>query len=446
MATDPIVDKLQALALADSHAYDLVKSLVDEVGPRMSGSPGDKAAVAWGLRTMKEIGLTNVRAEKVMVPHWERGVERGRIVAPVAQTLMLTALGGSVPTPAKGLEAEVVMVDSLDALKKLDDAQVKGKIVFFATHMERSHTGHDYARVGPVRAEGAMAASKKGAVAMVLRSVGTDHDRFPHTGAFKHDKAVPEIPAAALSVPDADMLERLVASGKPVRVSLSLESKTFPDAESANVVGEITGREKPDEIVLMGAHLDSWDAGVGALDDGAGCGAILDAARLILSLPSRPRRTIRVVLFANEENGLRGAKQYAADHAAEVPKHQLAFELDLGSGRVHTTRLLRGDDSSAAYTRITELLAPLGIAFATEPAMGGADTIPLRALGVPIADLHQDASKYFDIHHTANDTLAQVSKTDLAQVVAAATTLAWASAEAPETFGRVPQEKRERKR
>lgn len=447
VASDPTVEKLQARALGDSHAYDLVRSLVDEVGPRMSGSPGDKAAVAWGLRTMKELGLTNVRAEKVMVPHWERGAERGRIVSPVVQTLTLTALGGSVPTPGKkGIEADVVMVDSLDALAKLDETLVKGKIVFFSAHMQRSHTGQDYARVGPMRAEGAIAAAKKGAVAMVLRSVGTDHDRFPHTGAFKHDKNVPEIPAAALSIPDADMLERLVSSGKTVRISVTLESKTFPDAESANVVGEIIGREKPDEIVLMGAHLDSWDAGVGALDDGAGCGAILDASRLILGLPERPRRTIRVVLFANEENGLRGAKQYAVDHAAEVPKHQLAFELDLGSGRVHTTRFLRGDDSQSSYTRMAELLVPLGITFEAAPAFGGADTIPLRALGVPLADLHQDASTYFDIHHTANDTLAQVSKTDLAQVVAAATTVAWFAAETTDTFERVPEGKRERKR
>jgi carboxypeptidase Q len=444
--TDPIVDKLQSLARSESRAYDLVRSLVDEAGSRLSGSPGDKAAVIWGVRTMKELGLQNVRAEKVMVPHWERGAESGRIVSPAVHNLVLTALGGSVATKGKGIEADVVMADSLDALKKLDDAQVKGKIVFFSTHMERTHTGRDYGRVAPMRAEGAIAAAKKGAVAVVIRSVGTDHDRLPHTGGMKYEKGVPEIPAAALAVPDAELLERLVMSGKTVRLAMSLGAKTFPDAESANIVGEVVGREKPDEIVLLGAHLDSWDAGVGALDDGAGCAAVIEAARILTTLPTRPRRTVRVVLFANEENGLRGAKKYAVDHAAEVDKHQLALEVDLGSGRVHTVRFLGADGSSATFARIAGLLTPLGVAFEGEPARGGADTSPLLPLGVPIADLHQDATTYFDIHHTANDTLAQVSKSDLDQVVAAVVTVAWVAADSTDSFARVPADRRERKK
>lgn len=444
-STDPTVDKLQSLARSESRAYDLVRSLVDEAGSRLSGSPGDKAAVIWGVRTMKELGLQNVRAEKVMVPHWERGAESGRIVAPAAHNLVLTALGGSVGTKGKGIEADVIMADSMDAFKKLDDTQVKGKIVFFSTHMERTHTGRDYGRVAPMRSEGAIAAAKKGAVAIVIRSVGTDHDRLPHTGAMKYEKGVPEIPAAALAVPDAELLERLVSSGKTVRLAMSLGAKSFPDAESANIVGEVVGREKPEEIVLLGAHLDSWDAGVGALDDGAGCAAVIEAARILSTMPTRPRRTVRVVLFANEENGLRGAKKYAVDHAAEVDKHQLALEIDLGSGRVHTVRFSGADGSSATFLRAAGLLAPLGIAFEAEPARGGADTSPLVPLGVPIADLHQDATKYFDIHHTANDTLAQVSKEDLDQVVAAVATLAWVAADTTDSFARVPEERRKRK-
>lgn len=444
--SDPNVDKLQSLAKTESRAYDLVKSLVDEVGPRLSGSPGDKLAVAWGVRTMKELGLQNVRAEKVMVPHWERGAESGRIVSPTAHSLVLTALGGSVATKGKGIEADVVMVDSLPALQKLEDAQVKGKIVFFSAHMERSMTGRDYGRVAPMRAEGAIAAAKKGAVAMVIRSVGTDHHRLAHTGALKYEKGVPEIPAAALSIPDAEMVERLVQSGKTVRLAMSLGAKKFPDAESANVVGEVLGREKPEEIVLIGAHLDSWDAGVGALDDGTGCAAVLEAGRLMLKLPNRPRRTVRVVLFANEENGLMGAKTYAKDHAAEVNKHQLALEVDLGSGRAHTVRFLRGDDAPTNYTRIADFLGPIGVKFEDDPAYGGADTIPLRLLGVPIVDLHQDATTYFDIHHTANDTLDQVSKPDLDQVVGAVATVAWAAADASDFFARVPEARRERKK
>lgn len=446
LVADPIVDKLQALARSDSRSYDLVRSLVDEAGPRLSGSPGDKLAVAWAQRTMKELGLQNVRAEKVMVPHWERGAESGRIVAPTTHKLALTALGGSVPTKGKGIEAEVVMFDSLDALQKSDETRVKSKIVFLSTHMQRSQTGSDYGRVGPIRGDGAIAAAKKGAIAVVIRSVGTDHERLPHTGAFKYEKGVPEIPAAALAVPDAELLERLVTSGKTVRLALSLESKKYPDAESANVVGEVPGREKPEEIVLIGAHLDSWDAGVGALDDGAGCAAVIEAARLLTKLPTRPRRTVRVVLFANEENGLRGAKQYAADHAAEVNAHQLALEIDLGADRVHTLRFLRADDASPTYSRIAELLVPLGITFDAEAGYGGADMIPLRALGVPIADLHQDATHYFDVHHTANDTLDQVSKENLEQVVAAVVTTAWTAAESTDFFARVPADRRERKK
>jgi Zn-dependent M28 family amino/carboxypeptidase len=358
----------------------------------------------------------------------------------------LTALGGSVATPGKGIEADVVMADSMEAFQKLDEAQVKGKIVFFSTHMEPMKTGRDYGRVAPMRAEGAIAAAKKGAVAIVIRSVGTDHNRLPHTGAMRYEKGVPEIPAAAISVPDAEILERLVTSGKTVRLAMSLGAKNFPDSESANIVGEVTGREKPDEIVLIGAHLDSWDPGVGALDDGAGCAVVLDAARILMTLPTRPRRTVRVVLFANEENGLRGAKQYAIDHATEVDKHHLALEIDMGSGRVHTVRFLGGPPSSATFAQIAGLTVPLGIAFDAEPAHGGADTSPLLALGVPIVDLHQDATKYFDFHHTANDTLAQVSKTDLEQVVGAVATVVWAAAETTDLFARVPEGQRGRKR
>ncbi|TKC96349.1 M20/M25/M40 family metallo-hydrolase [Polyangium fumosum] len=441
---DPNVDKLQSAAQTDSRAYDMVRSLVDEVGPRLAGSLGDKAAVAWALRTLKDKGLENVRAEKVMVPHWERGQESGRLVAPYAHTLAITALGGSVGTPPKGLEGEIVMVESLDAMAAMDEAKVKGKIVFFSAPMTRTSDGSGYGKVAGIRHRGAVAAAKKGAIGVLLRSIGTDHDRLPHTGAMGYEKDVPKIPAAALAVPDAELLARLVGQGKPVRVSFSLGAKLLPDAESANVIGEVKGREKPDEIVLLGAHLDAWDLGQGAIDDGAGCAAVVEAARLVLGLGTRPRRTIRVVLFANEENGLRGAVAYAKDHAAELDKHQLALEIDLGSGRVHTTRFLVADASRPVAERIASLVSPLGIQYDKAPARGGADLIPLHAAAVPIVDLHQDATNYFDVHHTANDTLDKVTKEDLDQVVGAVATVAWAAAEAPETFARVPEELRKR--
>ncbi|MDI1450413.1 M20/M25/M40 family metallo-hydrolase [Polyangium sp. 6x1] len=441
---DPNVDKLQMAAQVDSHAYDMVRSLVDEVGPRLAGSLGDKAAIAWALRTMKEKGLENVRAEKVMVPHWERGAESGRIVAPYAHSLAIAALGGSIGTPPKGLEGEIVLVESLDAMAAMDEAKVKGKIVFFSAPMTRTKDGSGYGKVAGVRYRGAIAAAKKGAIGVLLRSIGTDHDRLPHTGGMTYDKDVPKIPAAAISVPDAELLARLVGQGKPVRVSFSLGAKLLPDAESANVIGEVKGREKPDEIVLIGAHLDAWDLGQGAIDDGAGCAAVVEAARLVLRLDARPRRTIRVVLFANEENGLRGAVAYAKDHAAELDKHQLALEIDLGAGRAHTTRFLVADASRPLAERIASLVSPLGIQYDKDPAHGGADLIPLHAAAVPIVDLHQDATNYFDVHHTANDTLDKVTKEDLDQVVGAVATVAWAAADAPETFARVPEELRKR--
>jgi len=428
-------------------AYETVRSLVDEVGPRLAGSPGDKAAVAWGQRTLKEKGFANVRAEKVLVPHWERGAESGRIVSPFPHTLAITALGGSVPTPkGKALEAEVFMVDSLEALEKTDEAKVKGKIVFFSTVMNRTKDGSGYGKAAPVRGRGAVLAAKKGAVGVVVRSVGTDRNRLPHTGALSYEKDVPKIPAAAISVPDAETLERIVSSGKTVRLSMSLASQELKEEESANVIGEVLGRDKPDEIVLLGAHLDSWDLGQGAIDDGAGCAAVIEAARLLLALPEKPRRTVRVVLFANEENGLRGATAYVKEHEAEVAKHHLALEMDLGAGRVHTARFLTGEEDKPAVEKIGKTLVGLGIDYQPEPAWGGSDTSPLRSLGVPLADLHQDASRYFDVHHTANDTLDQVVKEELDQAVVAIAMVAWSAAEAPELYRRVPEDKRKRNR
>jgi hypothetical protein len=438
-------DKLRDAALKSSRAFDHVQSLTDEVGPRLAGSPGDKAAVAWAVATMKALGLKNVRAEKVMVPHWERGEESGQIVAPSPQALALTALGGSVGTPAGGLEAEVVMVESLDALEKLDASAVKGKIVFFSTPTERTKDGSGYGKAGAVRGRGPIAAAKKGAAGVLIRSIGTDHDRMPHTGATRTDPQVPAIPSAALSVPDAEMLERLVRGGKTVRVRMSLGAHTLPDAESANVVGEVPGREKPGEIVLLGAHLDSWDLGRGAVDDGAGCAAVLEAGRQIAALSVKPRRTVRVVLFANEENGLRGAEEYAKAHAAELGKHVLALEMDLGAGKVYGANFMGAPEAAPVFEGIARLLSPLGIEADKGDAHNGADLIPLREAGVPFAELSQDASHYFDVHHTANDTLDQVVKEELDQAAAAVTTLAYAAAEAKDGFGRIPEEKRKRK-
>lgn len=433
---------LRQTTLETSRAFDVVRSLSDEVGPRLSGSPGSKAAVAWGLRTLSDAGLTRVHAEKVMVPHWERGEESGEIVSPFPHVVNLTALGGSVGTPAKGLEAEVIEVDALDAVDKLDPAIVKGKIVFFYVKMERARDGSGYGRAVGVRGVGASRAAKLGAAGVVIRSIGTDNSRLPHTGAMRYDEKLPKIPAAALSVVDAEMLHRIVALGKPVRFRMSLGAKSFPEAEGANVVGDVEGSEIPSEIVLLGAHLDSWDLGQGALDDGAGCGIIIEAARQIGRLPKKPRRTVRVVLYANEENGLAGGRAYAKEHEAELPTHVLAMEADFGAGRVYEAHFLGDEARRPQFSALIDLVKAIGVEPSPASAYGGADLGPLMTAGVPVMDLRQDGSLYFDVHHTANDTMEQVHKDDIDQAAAAFAAVAYGAADGAGDFGRIPEDKR----
>jgi hypothetical protein len=430
--------KLGEAVLASSRAFETVQSLTDEAGPRLSGSPAGKVAVAWALDTMRAAGLVKVHAEPCAVPHWERGDERGEIVVPSLQPLALTALGGSVGTPAESLEADVVEAPSLEGVDALGPSAA-GKIVFIDVHMERSRDGSGYGRAVGARSQGAVRAAKVGAVAVLVRSIGTDGSRAPHTGGMRYDDGVAKIPAAALAIPDADVLHRLLSRGRRVRVRLALGARSLPDAEGANVVGDVEGSATPRDVVLLGAHLDSWDLGRGAIDDGAGCAIVMEAARQIAALPQRPRRTVRVVLFANEENGLRGARAYAAAHAAELGDHAVAIEADLGAGRVYETRFLGGPEGAPAFHAVAAAVAPLGVAASDERAHGGSDLIPLRAAGVPILDLRQDATSYFDFHHTANDTMERISKADIDQAAAAFASAAYAAADAPERFGRVPE-------
>jgi hypothetical protein len=428
---------LQRDELSSSHAYAIVRSLCDEVGPRLAGSPGDRAAVAWALRTMQGMGLSNPRAEKVRVTHWERGEGRAEIVGPVRQPLAVAALGGSVGTPGRGTEGDVVEAASIAELQKLPPEQVRGKIVFLDPVTRRARDGAGYGETVLNRHHGAREAAKLGAVALLLRSIGTDHDRLPHTGAKAKDDR--EIPAAALSVPDAELLHQVLADRKAARVRLVLGAHTLPDADSANVVGEVTGRERPGEIVLIGAHLDSWDLGTGAVDDGAGVAIALETARLLAARPQKPRRTVRVVLFANEEHGLNGAREYARAHAAEVPAHVVATEADLGADAVYAVRW-RGDPAARErFVDLARMLAPLGVERQDETGHGGADVSPLLELGVPILDLRQDATRYFDLHHTANDTVDKIDPGVLAQATAAFATAVWAAAEMDGDFGRVPE-------
>jgi hypothetical protein len=429
-------------ALRGTGAYEIVRSLTVEVGPRPAGSEGDRRAVAWGLRTLRELGFANVRAEAVKVPHWEPGLSAGEITAPWPQPVVLLPLGGSVATPTEGIEAEVFAVPSLQDLEKADPEKVRGKIVFINKRMERKRDGSGYGAAVSGRGRGAIAAGKLGAVALLLRSVGTDDNRTPHTGAMRYEDGGPRIPAAALANPDADLLEAQIAGhpkDKPVRFRLVLGSRSLPEVESANVIGEIPGREKPEEVVLLACHLDSWFPGTGALDDGAGCAIVMEAARRIGALPQKPRRTIRVVLYANEEFGLSGARAYAEKHAAELPKHVLAGESDFGSGRIWQISSRVAPETLPAFDEIAKLLLPLGVERGDNETSGGADLSPMAPARVPLLGLNQDGTTYFDYHHTANDTLDKVDAKDLDQNVAAWAAVAYAAAEMAGDFGRAPE-------
>lgn len=435
---------LREKAFSGSRAAEWVQGLTDQAGPRLAGSPGDKAAVAWALATMKAQGFSNVRAEKVSVKVWQRGIETGEVTAPYPQKLALVALGGSVATLEGGLEAEVLEVDSFEALEAKGES-VRGKIVFFNKRAERSSDGSGYGRAVVFRGSGPSRAAKLGAAGVLIRSVGTGSNRLPHTGQTRYDPAVPKIPAAALSNPDADLLERLGKLGKPVRLRFTLTCRELPDAESANVIGEIRGRGRPEEIVLLGAHLDSWDLGTGAIDDAAGCGIVLEAARLIGELPRKPLRTIRVVLFANEENGLAGGNAYAKDHAAELPRHAAALEADSGTGRPVGLSWSAGPSAEAALKEIAALLEPIGAGGLREGG-GGADIGPLRSAGVPLFGLRQDSSRYFDYHHTANDTFDKIEPESLDRAAAAVAVFAYCAAEIPTPFEKIPPDQREPRR
>jgi Zn-dependent M28 family amino/carboxypeptidase len=425
-------------------AAEIARNLSDRVGPRPAGSEGAGAARRWAVAELGRLGLRNVREEPLMEPHWVRGASAAEIVEPVRQRLVIAALGGSGGTPAEGLEGEVLAAENVAALEALaakDPSIARGRIVFFTERMSRSRDGSGYSRAVAIRWGGAEAARKLGAAAVLIRSVGTSSTRLPHTGIMSVPSGVPALPAAALSGPDADLLERIVATER-ARVHLVLGCRTEPDVAGANVVGEIPGSSAPEEVVLIGAHLDSWDLGTGALDDAAGVGIVCEAARAIAALPRRPRRTIRVVLFADEESGGRGAAAYAAAHRAELDRHVAAFEMDFGTDRVYRVAASGGPEADGVLGAAAGLLSPLGIAAGGHDANGGSDVGGLRAFGVPLFDLDQDGSRYFDFHHSADDTADKLDGANLAQATAATAALAWLIADEPGTPGRIPPEKR----
>jgi hypothetical protein len=435
---------LVASAKATDGAYETIRGLLEAAGPRLAGSPGDALAVAWAKRALEARGFANVHAEPVMAPHWERGAESGELLLPIPLRLSLCALGGSVGTAPGGVEADVVEATSLDGVDALGE-RAKGTIVFIWQVMERGPSGAGYGATVPIRSDGASRAAKVGAAAVVIRSVGTSDARFPHTGMMVYADGVAKIPAAALAIPDADLLHSYLSRGTRVRLKMALGARTLLDAATANVVGEIRGREKPEEIVVVGGHLDSWDLGTGAVDDGAGCGISIEAARLVGTLAKRPRRTIRVVLFANEENGLAGGRAYAKAHEAELPRHVAAVEADAGSGRAHGFGWTAGPSAAPLMAELGAFLAPSGLGEAAKGG-GGADIGPMRAAGVPMFSPSQDVARYFDLHHTADDTFDKIDREELNTNVAAVAALLYTLAESEAPVERIPEAERGRRR
>jgi hypothetical protein len=427
-------------ALHDDTAYRIVSSLTTEVGPRLAGSDADLHAREWAVAKFKALGFDKVYTEPVTFPLWQRRSESGAIVAPFPQPLVLTALGYSPGTPKGGLTAAVVKFDSLDALKAADPATVKGKIVYVDYRMHREKDGHDYGTGSAVRTAGPPLAAAKGAAGYLLRSAGTDaHQRIAHTGVTGFHEGGSSIPAAALSNPDADQLERVLAYGKPVTVRLDLDCGIVGQYTGANVIGEITGRKYPDQVVAIGGHLDSWDPGTGAIDDGAGVAIAMAAAKLIHDLPQRPDRTIRVIAFANEEMGLWGGRAYAEKHAGEVAKFQLGTESDFGAGPIWRMSASVKPSASAAIKQIASVLAPIGVAYdARLPGGGGSDLSQMHGKGMAALALTQDGTHYFDWHHTANDTLDKIDPQELAQNVAVYAVFSYMAAQADGDFGSAP--------
>jgi Zn-dependent M28 family amino/carboxypeptidase len=432
--------QLRERALKDDTAWEFIEGLTTEVGQRLAGSENDAKARDWVIAKFKALGFEKVWTEPVTYPKWVRRGEHARMTAPYAQPLAVLALGNSPGTPPGGITAEVVAFESLDALKAANPESVRGKIVYIGPRMHARKDGGDYGKVGsPVRTKGPSMAAEKGAAAFLLRSAGTDGNRLPHTGVTNFDPGVTPIPAAALSSPDADLIEHVLERGKPATIELVLDCGIEGDYTGANVIAEMRGRTMPDEYFIMGGHLDSWDPGTGAIDDGAGIAIAVGAAHTIAQLPQRPKRSLRVVAFANEEAGLFGGKAYAAAHAKEIARAVLGSESDGGADRIWKLTASVKPSARDAIAQIAAAVAPLGVEYnATEPGRAGSDLSAVHEVGMAGLSLHQDATRYFDWHHSANDTLDKIDPEQLRQNVAVYAVAAYLAAEADGDFGSAP--------
>ncbi len=427
------LERVRQAALASDYAYRQVAHLANNIGPRLSGSPQAQHAVEYVAAELRKLGL-DVRLEKVLVPHWVRGIETGALVeypgqAPgTTQMVVLTALGGSTATPAAGTTAEVVVVNDFAELQALGRARVQGKLVLFNHRFDQQmaaqgYGGEAYGQAVVYRGAGPSAAARLGAIACLVRSVGGLSYRLPHTGATRYAKDAPEIPAAAITAEDADMIAALAREGR-VRMQLTLTPQRLPDAESYNVVADLKGSERPEQIVIVSGHLDSWDLGTGAIDDAAGVAVAMQTAQLFRQLKLKPRRTLRVIAWMNEENGTMGGRTYAREYAAEVGNHFAAVESDRGAGHPLGLEILAKPGALEMLRPVAEVLARQGAGLLRAVNDTEADISPLAAAGVPAFGLWQDTRTYFDYHHTPADTLDKINPRELAENAAAMAVLA----------------------
>lgn len=447
----PIADRYRDAAkriinatLAGNDAWEKMEELCLTVGPRLSGSRQLEKAVDWAARTMQRNGQENVRRETVMVPHWVRGRESLTMLDPHERPMGMLGLGGSVGTPPSGITGEVVVVEDEEQFNRLDRADVEGRVVLFNKAMPPYDPvqGSGYGKTVYYRTHGARIAVEKGAVACLIRSVTASSLYTPHTGAMNYGDAEVQIPAAAITVEDADMIARLTRRGEKVRVRLEMEARTLPDAPSANVIGELRGSSHANEVVVIGGHLDSWDVGHGAHDDGGGCVIAMEAINVLRKLNLRPRRTIRVVLWVNEENGLRGGKAYADEHAHELPDHVAALESDSGIFQplgfsVDCKDTSRERLAQAQMADIVSLLDDLG-SMHVETGWSGADVSPMKDAGVMLLGHRVDGSIYFNYHHSHADTLDKIDPQLLSRNVAAMAVVAYVLADMPTRLGDAP--------
>ena len=439
-ATIAMAEQLRDKVMMGNVALDYVTQLTTRFGPRPAGSPSEQAAAAWAADYLKGLGFKNVRIQEFPLVGWDRGVESASIVGDHPQRLVVAALGHSVGTPEGGIEAEIVRFTTLEALMAAPDGSLAGKIAYVdAGQLIANQDGSGYGPLTRIRGAGPNEAAKKGALAFVMRSAGSDEHRMPHTGTTRYVDGKVPIPGFALSAPDADQLSRLVAIGDPVRIRLSSTAHTY-QTTSQNVIADVPGKTRPDEVVVLGSHMDSWDLGTGAIDDGAGGAITIATAKAILD-QGGAERTVRVVLFGSEEvgqptnTGNGGGAYLRSLSPTELANHVFTGESDFGADRIYALGLPVGAQSSDFAKIAARVLYSIGVLPAADPELhGGSDIGPIVEAGVPVFGLNQDGHRYFDLHHTADDTLDKIDPAQMTQNVAAWTALVWLAADSDVDF------------